>query len=68
MQKSTETPRDSIDHIKDSSWSDASKIVSGFQNEPLFIEYLNSYEIDPHDKTTIDYANALSFYANDYCT
>lgn len=50
-----------------SPWDNATKTVSNFQNEPLFIESLQNNHIDPLDKSTVNYANALSYYAQDYC-
>jgi hypothetical protein len=61
-----ETIRDSIDFITHTPWERAAQIVDVFHNEPLFIESLTQNGIDPHNKTTVEYANALSIYSQDY--
>lgn len=64
----TEYPVENIEYASTSPWGGATEIVSNFQNEPLFIESLQNNHIDPLDRSTEGYANALSYYAQDYCT
>jgi len=48
-------------------WSEAAKTVRQFSSEPAFLEMLQTERISPTDPTTVEYANALSVYAQDYC-
>ncbi len=62
-----EKPPKSIDFIASSSWKSANETIAAFAYEPLFMESLQNSGIDPLDRTSSEYANALSFYALDYC-
>jgi hypothetical protein len=66
-QKQTEQLHSSIDRRPKSSLHESLATVQNFENEPLFIESLSNSGIDPQDKTSMEYANALSYYAQDYC-
>jgi len=70
MKKSIETniQQDTMDFTKHSSWDEVQLTVSGFENEPQFIELLHSKGVDSHNKKTIAYADGLMNYAHDYCT
>lgn len=66
-QNHTERFQSSIDHRPESSLYGSLLTVQSFENDPTFIESLNSQNIDPNDKTNMDYASTLSYYAEDYC-
>lgn len=70
MQKTTERNilQGTIDLDTELSWKRVSHTVSGFENEPQFIELLQGNGIDPHNKTTLEYADGLMNYTHDYCT
>jgi hypothetical protein len=63
----TERFQDSTDRKKALSLTTSLDTVQKFENEPLFIESLLNQGVNPHDKTTLEYANALSYYAEDFC-
>jgi hypothetical protein len=65
--KYTERLQNSADRKPSSSLTTSLETVQNFENEPLFIESLINQGIDPHNKTTLEYANALSYYAEDFC-
>lgn len=67
-QHQTERILPTIDRQTPSSLRKSLDIVTSFSDEPLFIDKLHENGIDPHDPTSLDYANALSYYAEDYCT
>lgn len=48
-------------------WKYAFSLVKSFDNEPNFIQISISGGLDPNDRSTTEYANALSLYAQDYC-
>lgn len=66
-QQNTEIFRSNLDHRQLPDLQNSLNIVKNFENEPVFIEQLTKHGIDPHDRTSVDYANALSYYAQDYC-
>jgi hypothetical protein len=49
------------------SWVEAHEIVQDFSFEPAFIDALSATESQPSDITSVDYAKALSAYADTYC-
>ncbi|MBC7868707.1 hypothetical protein H7X69_00820 [Candidatus Saccharibacteria bacterium] len=63
----SEQTLDSIEYRAPSSWMEASKVVRGFSTEQTFLQTLANEDLQPSDRTTVEYANALSAYAEDYC-
>jgi len=47
-------------------WPQAMTIIHAFTSDVAFIELLDENHIDTHDVTSIDYANALSLYSENY--
>jgi hypothetical protein len=64
--KSYETAQNTPETVTSPVWSEASRVVRGFTTDPVFIESLQQQGINPSDRTTVDYANALSLYAENY--
>ncbi len=58
---------DSIEYRAPSGWMEASKVVRGFSTESTFLQTLANEGRQLSDRTTVEYANALSVYAEDYC-
>ncbi|MBC7943274.1 hypothetical protein H7X68_02130 [Candidatus Saccharibacteria bacterium] len=50
-----------------SSWVDAHNIVQKFTTESAFIDKLSNDDSQPPDITSVEYANALSVHAQEYC-
>jgi len=65
-QELKESTRNNSERLSPSSWNEASRVVRGFTTEPAFIEALGSEGVSPTDSTTVEYANALSAYAESY--
>ena len=63
----TERTLDTITSPTPSGWIEAHKLVQGFLAEPTFIDALSSSGLHPIDKTSVEYAKALSVYAGEYC-
>ena len=63
----TERTLDTITSPTPSGWIEAHNLVQGFLAEPTFIDALSSSGLHPIDKTSVEYAKALSVYAGEYC-
>ncbi len=48
-------------------WKYAFNLVKSFDSDPSFIQILVSSSLEPNDRSTTEYANALSLYGQDYC-
>jgi len=70
-QKTTSTALENNSNNHDStvaaSWNHALDIVLSFDGDNDFKQTLTDGNIDTNNKSTIDYANALSLYAQKYC-
>lgn len=62
-----EQASDTLERAKQTTWSEATKTVSKFTSEPLFINRLNSMGLTVADWALPEYSLALSDYAKDYC-
>lgn len=63
----TDRALDAIPSAPPSDWIEAHAAIQKISNEPAFIDTLSGAGLQPTDRTSLDYAKALSVYAGDYC-
>jgi len=61
-----ETRQTSGEYTTPLGWESANHVVSGFTHELEFELLLETHGVNPADKTSIEYAHALSDYAREY--
>ncbi len=62
-----EQTTDRLDYPLPAEWTDATKLVSDFTNEPDFIRRLHQRNVTPHDTASGGYGYELSRYCREFC-